>query len=79
MSPISTLKAPALESVDPFKYAYFANPYESPYNADGSYRADETYYSLGEYNNLTGSYKAPYIPACGFNIMREMNETESDT
>ena len=72
-------KAPALESVDPFKYAYFANPYESPYNADGSYRADETYYSLGEYNNLTGSYKAPYIPACGFNIMREMNETESNT
>lgn len=44
-------KSPALNSLDPFQYAYFANPYESPYNEDGSYRADETYYALGEYNN----------------------------
>jgi hypothetical protein len=29
--------------VDPFTYATFANPYEKPYNADGSYAADLTY------------------------------------
>lgn len=68
-------KSPALSSVDPFQYAYFANPYESPYNADGSYRADETRYSLGEYNNKKDSRKT--IPDSGFNILREMNETSS--
>ncbi|MDA6840523.1 hypothetical protein OSL57_27790, partial [Escherichia coli] len=29
-------------SVDPFTYAYFANPYEKPYNDDGSYANDQT-------------------------------------
>lgn len=43
-------KSPALSTFDPFKYAYFANPYEKPYNADGSYCTDETYYTLGKYN-----------------------------
>ena len=33
-------------NVDPFKYAYFANPYERIYNEDGSYAADNTYYSI---------------------------------
>lgn len=70
-------KSPALNNIDPFKYAYFANPYESPYNADGSYKADETYYSLGEYNNKKTSRKE--VPDGGFNIMREMNETSSHT
>ncbi|MDD3036515.1 SusC/RagA family TonB-linked outer membrane protein [Bacteroides sp.] len=70
-------KSPALNSLDPFRYAYYANPYESPYNTDGSYRADETYYSLGEYNNNTTNKKL--IPEDGFNILREMNETSSRT
>lgn len=30
-------------SIDPFKYAVFANPYEKPFNEDGSYAADFTY------------------------------------
>lgn len=68
-------KSPALNSLDPFKYAYFANPYESPYNEDGSYRADETYYAIGEYNN--NIIRNSVIPACGFNVLREMNETSS--
>ena len=70
-------KSPALKSLDPFQYAYFANPYESPYNEDGSYRADETYYALGEYNNKKTSSKI--IPDCGFNVLREMDETSSRT
>lgn len=70
-------KAPALSSLDPFTYAYFANPYESPYNEDGSYRADETYYALGEFNN--NKIKNKVIPDSGFNVLREMNETSSRT
>lgn len=70
-------KSPALNSFDPFKYAYFANPYESPYNEDGSYRADETYYALGEFNN--NKTKKKIIPDSGFNVLREMNETSSRT
>ena len=54
-------KSPALNSLDPFQYAYFANPYESPYNEDGSYRADETYYALGEYNNKKTSSKITIV------------------
>lgn len=68
-------QSPALNSFDPFTYAYNANPYESPYNEDGSYRADETYYALGEYNNNRNNTKV--IPDGGFNVMREMNETSS--
>ena len=62
-------------STDPFSYAYFANPYERPFNEDGSYRADYTYYKLPKVN---GSYD-PTIPPNGFNMLREMNETESKT
>ena len=29
---------------DIFRYAYFANPYEKPYNEDGTYAADNTYF-----------------------------------
>ena len=36
--------------VDAFKYAYFANPYEKVRNEDGSWAADNTYFSLGYYN-----------------------------
>lgn len=64
-----------VSSVDPFRYAYFANPYETPYNADGSYRADMTYFNLTQIN--AGDASLPYIPTNGFNILREMNETSS--
>ncbi len=62
-------------NVDPFKYAYFANPYEKPYNADGSYAADDTYFTMAHAN---GSFEQN-LPAEGFNIMREMNETSSES
>ena len=66
-------KSPALNSLDPFQYAYFANPYEKPYNEDGSYRPDYTYYNL---NQINGGREA-ILPANGYNIMREINETSS--
>lgn len=59
---------------DLFRYAYFANPYERPYNDDGSYRADRTFYSLKEYNG--GGYDI-YTPPNGYNILREINETSN--
>lgn len=54
-----------------YKYAYFANPYESLYNADGSYRADETYFSMRNANGDSFSH----LPKNGINVMREINET----
>lgn len=57
--------------VDPFKYAYFANPYEKAYNEDGSYAQDLTYFNLVKVN---GGYDVR-LPANGFNIMREIDQT----
>ena len=68
-------KSPNLSSVDPFHYAYYANPYESPFNADGSYRADETWYNLGIIN---GASVMPTYDR-GFNIMRELEQTSNQT
>ena len=68
-------KSPNLSSVDPFHYAYYANPYESPYSADGSYRADETWYNLGLIN---GSSVTPVYNK-GYNIMRELDQTSNQT
>lgn len=62
-------------NTDPFKYAYFANPYERPYNDNGSYAADNTYYTMTHAN---GAYEQT-LPACGFNIMREIDETSSES
>lgn len=59
------------QSFDIFEYAYFANPYEKPYNADGSYAADETIYSLSTINGDVGRQ----LPPNGINVMREINET----
>ena len=67
-----TSKAPS-SNVDMFKYAYFANPYERPYNDDGSYRADETYFALRQINHATYNR----LPDNGFNLLREINETSS--
>lgn len=63
-------------SVDPFTYAYFANPYEKPYNDDGSYANDQTWLSLPNYNRDT--YED--LPEKGFNILREIegNKTKTD-
>lgn len=60
-------------NVNIFKYAYFANPYERLYNSDGSYRGDETYFSIMEMHGNTSSPPPPN----GFNIMREIKETSS--
>ncbi|TKC62437.1 SusC/RagA family TonB-linked outer membrane protein [Pedobacter hiemivivus] len=57
--------------MDPFKYAVFANPYEKPYNVDGSYAADMTYreipYTIGT---------APALQYTNFNILRELRENK---
>lgn len=57
--------------LDPFKYAVFANPYEKPYNADGTYASDMTYreipYTVGTASSLYYST---------FNIIRELNENK---
>lgn len=68
-------RSPNLSSVDPFHYAYYANPYEAPYNEDGSYRADETWYNLGLIN---GSNTTPVYNR-GYNIMRELDQTSNQT
>ena len=55
-------------NVDPFKYAYFANPYERPYNEDGSFRPDMTYFNLTSINE--GAITPENQPTAGFNILR---------
>ena len=60
-------------AVDPFQYAVFANPYEKPYNEDGSYASDQTY--LGE-NRSTIHFGNAFDT---FNILRELNETQNKT
>lgn len=61
---------------DPFTYAFFANPYERPYDEHGNYAADNTYYNLRLAN---GSKSALPMPDNGFNIMRELDHTSSKT
>lgn len=59
----------AAQAIDPFKYAVFANPYEKPYNDDGSYAYDMTYrlmpYDIGNFSTL-------YYTT--FNMLRELRE-----
>jgi TonB-dependent starch-binding outer membrane protein SusC len=56
--------------VDPFTYASFANPYEKPYNADGSYAPDLTYV-------LTSSDVSDlYSGFDNFNILNELNNNK---
>lgn len=62
--------------VDAFKYAYFANPYEKAYNSDGSYAADNTYFSLGYYN---GRGVEEVMPENGFSILRELHNNTTTT
>jgi len=59
--------------VDPFTYATYANPYEKPYNADGSFADDRTY--------VMGSVESgsPYDGYDHFNILRELrSNTKTD-
>jgi len=62
--------------VNPFTYAYFANPYEKAYNEDNSYAADNTYFSLGYYN---GRGVEQVMPLDGFNIMKELDLNSTTT
>jgi TonB-linked SusC/RagA family outer membrane protein len=68
-----TSKSPST-SQNLFEYAYYANPYESPYNADGSYKADDTYFNLKTFNG--GGFDR-LTPPNGINVFREINETSS--
>ena len=63
-------------TVDPFRYAYFSNPYEKAYNEDGSYAADNTWFTLGYYN---GRGAETVMPKNGFNILRELNSNYTST
>ena len=58
---------------DIFKYAYFANPYERPYNDDGSYAADNTFFSQSTVYGNTWTI----LPDNGVSVMRELNETSA--
>ena len=62
--------------VDAFKYAYFANPYEMAYNEDGTYAADNTFFSLGYYN---GRGVEEVMPENGFSILRELHHNTTNT
>lgn len=60
-------------AVDPLVYASFANPYEKPYNADGSYAADLTYV------RTSSDVADPYSGYDHFNILNELNNnTKTD-
>ena len=63
-------------TVDPFYYAYFSNPYERAYKDDGSYAADNTWFTLGYYN---GRGSEQVMPKNGFNIIRELDSNYSKT
>ena len=74
-SDFSYLKSLAASTTfDFFDYAYFANPYEKPYNEDGSYAADNTYYALPPMNDQTFMP----LPSNGVNIFREIDNTQQD-
>lgn len=63
-------------TVDPFYYAFFSNPYERAYTEDGSYAADNTWFTLGYYN---GRGAEQVMPKNGFNIIRELDSNYSKT
>ena len=59
-------------AIDPFQYAVFANPYEKPWNEDGSYASDLSFLS----GNYTGQ-KASGYKYDDFNIVKELKETRN--
>ncbi|MBR8533955.1 SusC/RagA family TonB-linked outer membrane protein [Carboxylicivirga sediminis] len=64
----STLKErkEGISAMNEFEYAVYANPYEKPFNADGSYAADQTY--------LPPVTSNPHLGYYDFNIVRELRE-----
>ena len=62
--------------VDPFTYAYFANPYERAYDENGDYAPDNTWFTLGYYN---GREAEEVLPLNGFSILRELKNNETKT
>lgn len=63
-------------AVNAFEYACFANPYERPYRADGSYAPDRTWFSLGVWN---GRGQETVLPKDGFNLLRELDKNRTAT
>ena len=63
-------------SVNPFTYAYFANPYERAYDEKGDYAADNTWFTLGYYN---GRETEMVMPQNGFSILRELDNNYTKT
>lgn len=63
-----------VSNLDPFRYAMFANPYERPYQNDGSYAWDMTYRSL--VNDVTYNSDLNYKT---FNIIKELRENRLTT
>ncbi|MGN5953342.1 SusC/RagA family TonB-linked outer membrane protein [Sphingobacterium lactis] len=57
-------------AIDPFKYAVYVNPYEKPYNEDGSYAPDQSW--LNDKSRLSIGFANPT-----FNMIRELSETFS--
>jgi TonB-linked SusC/RagA family outer membrane protein len=60
-------------SIDPFKYAIYANPYEKAFNADGSYASDETYLTLERKRGLD-EFKFN-----NFNILNEIDNSHNNS
>ena len=61
-------------NLDPFRYAMFANPYEKPYETNGTYAWDMTYRSL--VNDMTYNSDLNYKT---FNVIRELRENTLTT
>ena len=68
---LKSLSPGSNSTFDMFKYAYFANPYEKPYNEDGSYASDNTFFSLARANGNVSST----LPENGVNVFRDIDHT----
>ncbi|MEG1738423.1 MAG: SusC/RagA family TonB-linked outer membrane protein, partial [Odoribacter sp.] len=58
-------------SVDPLEYATYANPYEKPYNEDGSYAYDRSYFP--DLSAVKDGYKYD------FNVIEDLNNNTQKT
>ncbi|QBQ42285.1 SusC/RagA family TonB-linked outer membrane protein [Sphingobacterium psychroaquaticum] len=61
-------------ALDPFRYAMFANPYEKPFNTDGSYAWDKTYRDLTTDIGLSQALNYETL-----NIVKELRENTLST
>ncbi|TDQ75393.1 SusC/RagA family TonB-linked outer membrane protein [Sphingobacterium yanglingense] len=60
--------------LDPFRYAMFANPYERPYNTDGSYAWDNSYRDIRGDVGISS-----YMNYENYNMVRELRENTLTT